>query len=86
MTAKKPSPARHRSVKARADACQEAPGERRGASDEVGHQAAPPSGPAREMRLGEVVDATLDLVRRYPTAGVSVAVLVGFFAGRLWRR
>jgi len=79
MTAKKPSPAR-------ADARQEAPAERPGASDEVGHQAALPPAPAREMRLGEVVDATLDLVRRHPAAGVSVAVLVGFFAGRLWRR
>jgi len=86
MTAKKPSPARHRSVKARADACQEAPGERRGASDEVGRQAAPPLSPGREMSLGEVVDVTLDLVRRHPAAGVSVAVLVGFFVGRLWRR
>jgi ElaB/YqjD/DUF883 family membrane-anchored ribosome-binding protein len=38
------------------------------------------------MRLGEVVDATLDLVRRYPAAGVSVGVLVGFVVGRLWRR
>jgi hypothetical protein len=79
MTAKKPSPMR-------ADACPEAPGERRGASDEVGHQAAPLPAPAGEMRLGEAVDATLDLVRRYPAAGVSVAALVGFFVGRLWRR
>jgi hypothetical protein len=79
MTAKKPSPAR-------ADARQESPAERPGASDEVCPQAALPPAPAREMRLGEVVDATLDLVRRHPAAGVSVAVLVGFFAGRLWRR
>jgi len=79
MTAKKASPVR-------ADACQEAPGERRGASDEVGRQADPLPAPAREMRLGEVVDATLDLVRRHPAAGVSVAALVGFFVGRLWRR
>lgn len=79
MTAKKPSPAP-------AEPPQEAPAERPGASHEVGRQAALPPPPAREMRLGEVVDATLDLVRRYPAAGVSVGVLVGFVVGRLWRR
>lgn len=40
---------------------------------------------ARETTVGDVVDGTRRLVRRYPGAGVLVASLLGFFLGR-WTR
>lgn len=40
----------------------------------------------REMSVGEVVDKTLKQVKRHPGPSVVVAVLAGFFLGRLFRR
>ncbi len=40
----------------------------------------------RESTVGDVVEGSLETVRRHPALGVSLAVLVGFFLGRLFRR
>jgi ElaB/YqjD/DUF883 family membrane-anchored ribosome-binding protein len=40
----------------------------------------------REMSVGEVVDGTLKRVKRYPGPSLLVAVVVGFFLGKLFRR
>jgi ElaB/YqjD/DUF883 family membrane-anchored ribosome-binding protein len=40
----------------------------------------------REMSVGDAVDSALKQVRRYPGPSVIVAVLVGLFLGRLFRR
>lgn len=40
----------------------------------------------REKSLGDLVDGTLQTVRKYPGTGVIVAALLGFFLGRLFRR
>jgi ElaB/YqjD/DUF883 family membrane-anchored ribosome-binding protein len=40
----------------------------------------------REKRVGELVDGTLEAVRKYPGPGLILAALVGFFLGRLFRR
>lgn len=40
----------------------------------------------RETRVGDVLDGTLDVVKRRPGASLAVVALVGFFLGRLLRR
>ncbi|NLS92299.1 MAG: hypothetical protein GXX96_08985 [Planctomycetaceae bacterium] len=40
----------------------------------------------RESTVGDVVEGSLETVRRHPALGVGLAVLVGFFLGRLFRR
>jgi len=40
----------------------------------------------REKKVGELVDGTLDWVKRHPGPGVFVAAMAGFFLGRLFRR
>jgi ElaB/YqjD/DUF883 family membrane-anchored ribosome-binding protein len=40
----------------------------------------------RAASVGEVIDGTLDAVRRHPAASVTIAALVGFFLGGLLRR
>jgi ElaB/YqjD/DUF883 family membrane-anchored ribosome-binding protein len=40
----------------------------------------------RATSVGDVIDGTLDLVKRRPGACVTVAALIGFFLGRLFRR
>ncbi len=40
----------------------------------------------RRASLGDVLDATLDSVKRHPAAGLGIAALLGFFLGRLFRR
>lgn len=40
----------------------------------------------REKSVGDLVDGTLDQVKRRPGPSILVAVLVGFFLGRLFRR
>ena len=40
----------------------------------------------REKSLGELIDGTLQTVKKHPGPGVIVAVVVGFFLGRLFRR
>jgi ElaB/YqjD/DUF883 family membrane-anchored ribosome-binding protein len=41
---------------------------------------------AREKTVGDLIDGTLGLVRKHPGPGVILAVLAGFFLGRLFRR
>lgn len=40
----------------------------------------------REKTVGDLVDDTLEVVRKHPGPGVILAGLVGFFLGRLFRR
>jgi len=40
----------------------------------------------RETTVGDLVEATLNGVRRRPAAGLFFAALAGFFLGRLFRR
>jgi len=40
----------------------------------------------RKTSVGDVIDGTLETVKRHPAAGLGVAALVGFFLGRLFRR
>ena len=40
----------------------------------------------RQTSVGDAIDGTLDAVRRRPGASVTIAALVGFFLGRLFRR
>ena len=40
----------------------------------------------REASVGDMLDNTLDAVRRHPGAGLTVAAIIGFLLGRLLRR
>ncbi len=40
----------------------------------------------RQTTVGDVIDGTLEAVRKRPALGLSIAALVGFFLGRLFRR
>ena len=40
----------------------------------------------REKSVGDLVDGTLEVVKKHPGPGVIVAALIGFFLGRLFRR
>ena len=40
----------------------------------------------RKTTVGDIIDGTLDTVRRHPGAGLTIAALVGLFLGRLFRR
>jgi ElaB/YqjD/DUF883 family membrane-anchored ribosome-binding protein len=40
----------------------------------------------REKRVGDLIDGTLELVKKHPGPGVIVAAMIGFFLGRLFRR
>jgi ElaB/YqjD/DUF883 family membrane-anchored ribosome-binding protein len=40
----------------------------------------------RQTSVGDVLDGTLDAVRRHPGAGLTVAAILGYFLGRLFRR
>jgi ElaB/YqjD/DUF883 family membrane-anchored ribosome-binding protein len=40
----------------------------------------------RETSVGDMLDGTLDLVKRRPGASVMLAAMIGFFLGRLFRR
>ncbi len=41
---------------------------------------------AREKSVGDLIDGTLDAVRKHPGPGVIIAALIGLFLGRLFRR
>ncbi len=41
---------------------------------------------ARETTLGDLAEGTLAAVKRHPGPGVLIAMAVGFFLGRLFRR
>ena len=40
----------------------------------------------REKPVGELIDGTLEMVKKHPGPGVVVAALIGFFLGRMFRR
>jgi ElaB/YqjD/DUF883 family membrane-anchored ribosome-binding protein len=40
----------------------------------------------RAKNVGDVLDCTFEAVRHHPGASLTVAALVGFFLGRLFRR
>jgi len=41
---------------------------------------------AREMTVGDLIDHTLEAVKRHPGPGVIMAAAIGFFFGRLFGR
>jgi ElaB/YqjD/DUF883 family membrane-anchored ribosome-binding protein len=54
--------------------------------ENVRQQAAERIHSVRKANVGELLDGSLELVRRYPGAGVAVAALAGFFLGKMFRR
>jgi ElaB/YqjD/DUF883 family membrane-anchored ribosome-binding protein len=54
--------------------------------NQVRRQATEQLNRVREKTMGELADDTLKLVRKYPGPSVVIAILVGFFLGRLFRR
>jgi len=40
----------------------------------------------REKSVGDLIDGTLETVKKHPGPGVLIAVVIGFFFGRLFRR
>jgi hypothetical protein len=40
----------------------------------------------RETSVGDVLDGTLETVKRHPGAGLTLAAILGFMLGRLFRR
>ncbi|NLF07003.1 MAG: hypothetical protein GX594_03355 [Pirellulaceae bacterium] len=40
----------------------------------------------RKTTVGDIIDGTLETVKRHPAAGLGLAALLGFFLGRLFRR
>ena len=54
--------------------------------EKVRQQAAERLKSVRETSVGDMIDGTLETVRRHPGASLTVAALVGFFLGRLFRR
>ncbi len=54
--------------------------------DTMRQQAAEQLKSVRATSVGDVIDGTLDAVRRHPGASMTVAALVGFYLGRLFRR
>jgi ElaB/YqjD/DUF883 family membrane-anchored ribosome-binding protein len=56
------------------------------AYEEVRQRAAEGLKQVRESTVGDMVDGTIKLVRKYPGPSVIVAALLGFFLGRLFRR
>jgi ElaB/YqjD/DUF883 family membrane-anchored ribosome-binding protein len=54
------------------------------AYDKARRQAAERLKSIRETNLGDVVDKTLDTVKRHPALGLGVAALIGYYLGRLF--
>ena len=54
--------------------------------DNVRQQASERLKSMRQASVGDMLDGTLDAVRRHPGASLTVAALVGYFLGRLFRR
>lgn len=54
--------------------------------EQVRQQAVEQIKTVRETSVGDLIDGTLEKVRRHPGAGLTVAALVGFLLGRLFRR
>jgi len=84
-------PAEHESVEIRsaADAVRRAKIELEKAQklyDEIRQEAAERMKQVRQTTVGELIDGTLEAVRKRPAVGLSLAALAGFFLGRLFRR
>lgn len=54
--------------------------------DEVRREAVERLEKVRETTVGDLIDGTLDAVRKRPAVGLGLAALAGFFLGRLFRR
>lgn len=53
---------------------------------EVRAEAAESLSDVRHRKVGDVVSATLEMVRKHPGPGVVAALAVGWIAGRIFRR
>jgi ElaB/YqjD/DUF883 family membrane-anchored ribosome-binding protein len=53
---------------------------------EVRQQAAERLEKVRQTTVGDMIDGTLDAVRKRPALGLSLAAVLGFFVGRMFRR
>ena len=58
----------------------------REAYEDVRQKAAGKLKAIRQQSVGELIDGTLQLVKKYPGPGVILAGIIGFFLGRLFRR
>jgi len=58
----------------------------RGLYEKVRQEATERLKSAREKTVGDLIDGTLATVKKHPGPGVLVAVLIGFFLGRWFRR
>jgi ElaB/YqjD/DUF883 family membrane-anchored ribosome-binding protein len=54
--------------------------------ESVRQQAAERIEAVRKTNIGDVLDCTLETVKRRPCASLAVAAALGFFLGRLFRR
>ncbi len=54
--------------------------------EHVRQQAAEHLQDVREKTVGDVLDGTLETVRRHPAASLTLAALLGYLLGRLFRR
>jgi ElaB/YqjD/DUF883 family membrane-anchored ribosome-binding protein len=84
-----PSPEPPSEVCSAADALKRAKAELEKAQafyETVRQQAAERLKSVRKTSVGDMIDGTLDAVRRHPGAGLTIAALVGLFLGRLFRR
>ncbi len=53
---------------------------------EIRSQAADNLSDARDKNAGDLVATVLDLVRKYPAPGVLIALVGGWFVGKIFRR
>ena len=53
---------------------------------QVRRQAAERLEAVRRTSVGDVLDCSLNAVKRHPVAGLTIAALLGFYLGRLFRR
>jgi ElaB/YqjD/DUF883 family membrane-anchored ribosome-binding protein len=53
---------------------------------QVRQQAAERLEAIRRTSIGDVLDCSLKAVKRHPAAGLTIAALIGFYLGRLFRR
>ena len=53
---------------------------------EVRERAADKAREWRQATVGELIDETVDLIKKYPAASVVAASAIGFILGRLFRR
>ena len=85
----KPATEQSPAVKKAADAVRLAEAElekARGLYEKVRQEATERLKSAREKTVGDLIDGTLATVKKHPGPGVLVAVLIGFFLGRWFRR